>query len=275
MLVGALIFVLPEFVFGSYANSDAINRTSDRLESCSDDTDFTPDCQVTGSNQNALIFFYIANILMGIGAAPLFTIGPSCIDDFVRPKFVSIHLGLFFMWAILGPALGFGLGSAFLTVYVDFWEGTELRPSDPSWVGAWWLCFLFAAVISWIQAIPFLMFPKLLPDSHLVKAEREKEMAKKYFKKDRDESIENKNFVTKFVSFPLHLAQILCTPSWMFITIGICFSAFALEGLSAFGPKYYETQFSLTASFASLITGATRKYNTRVVAYVCTTGIIP
>ena len=256
-----MIFALPQFVFGSYANSKAFNQSSSVLEECNDVRNFTVDCEVTGRNQYALVFFYIGNIVMGIGASPLFTIGPSCIDDFVHPKYVSIHLGFFFMCSILGPALGFGLGAAFLSVYVDFWEETRLDPSDPAWVGAWWLCFLLAAVISWIQSIPFLMFPKLLPDSHLVKAEREKEMAQKYSKKDKAdiESTENKNFFTKLLSFHLHLWQVVTTPSWIFITIGVCFSAFAIEGLATFGPKYYETQFSVTASVASVITGATSK----------------
>ena len=93
---------------------------------------------------------------------------------------MSFHLGFFYAFSILGPALGFGLGAAFLSIYVDFWEETSLELTDPAYVGAWWLCFLFGCVLSWIIAIPFLMFPRLLPDSHLVKEERQKQMAQTY-----------------------------------------------------------------------------------------------
>ena len=212
-----------------------------------------PPCIIENRNSLSLIFFYIGNIVIGVGAAALFTIGPAYIDEIVRPKFVSIHLGIFFMWSILGPALGFGVGAGFLTVYVDPWKETFLDPSQPGWVGAWWLCFFFAAAISWIIAIPFLMFPRLLPDSHLVKAERDKEMARKY---GRDMSKEDKNFCTKLASLPRHLLLIITTPSWIFITIAISFSAFFVTGVTAFAPKYYESQFSLTAATASLIAGA-------------------
>lgn len=179
--------------------------------------------------------------------------GPSYIDDIVMPKFVSIHLGFFFVWTVLGPALGFGLGAAFLNVYVDFWRETTLEPENPNYVGAWWLCFLFAAVVSWLLSIPFLMFPKLLPDSHLVKAEREKEMAQKY---GRDVSQEDANLLSKIVSFPYHLLQVITTPSWIFITMAISFSAFVVTGVASFTPLFYETQFSLTASLASTASGA-------------------
>ena len=237
-------------MFGEYQ----FGGRNETLESCLDGIDFAPDCEVTGSNRYSLVFFYAGNILIGVGAAALFTVGPSYIDDIVRPKYTSIHLGVFSTWAVFGPALGFGLGAAFLSIYVDFWVATDLTPSDPGWVGAWWLCFLFSAVMSWLLAVPFLMFPKLLPDSHLVKAEREKEMAQKY-RKNRDTSAEDASFVTKIKSFPLHVLQVLTTPSWLFITLAISFSAFAVNGVVAFVPKFYETQFSLTASIASVVAG--------------------
>lgn len=248
------MFALPEFVFGNYAIS---GEGSERLESCADGIDFSPDCDISDRNRYSLVFFYIGNILIGVGAAALFTVGPSYIDDIVRPKYIYIHLGMFFTWAILGPALGFGLGAAFLSIYVDPWVETELTPRDPGWVGAWWLCFLFSAVLSWILSVPFLMFPKLLPNSHLVKAEREKEMAQKY---GRDSSAENAKFVSKVTSFPRHMLQVLKTPSWIFITIAISFSAFVVTGVTAFAPKFYETQFSLTAALASVSAGSVGKY---------------
>jgi len=40
---------------------------------------------------------------------------------------------------ILGPALGFILGSLCTMVYADLSRNPQITPTDPRWVGAWWL----------------------------------------------------------------------------------------------------------------------------------------
>lgn len=201
----------------------------------------------------ALLFFFVGNILVGVGAAPLFTIGTAYLDDIVHPKYVTIHLGLMYASAVVGPAIGYGLGGVFLSIYVDPLIPTTLNISDPGWVGAWWICFIFTGILSWILAVPFLMFPRYLPDTHHVKAERLKEMAQKYDGKD---SLEGVDFAVKVKTFPRHLKQVILTPSWIFITIAICFSTLIVSGVTSFAPKYLESQFSIPASQASLIAGA-------------------
>ena len=250
--LGAFVFALPQFVFGPYQVG---SNAKAQLESCDAELDFSTEC--TSTNSFALAFFFIGNILIGVGAAPLFTVGTSYLDDIVRPKHVSIHLGLMYLLTVVGPALGYGLGGAFLGVYVDPWRETNLETTDPGWVGAWWLCFIFSAVVSWILAVPFLMFPRLLPDSHLVKKEREQEMAQKY--KGKYGSREDTDLLSKIKSFPYHLKQVVLTASWIFITGAICSSIIVLAGMVSFAPKYLESQFTLTASSASLIAGAVGK----------------
>ena len=189
-------------------------------------------------------------------------------DDIVRPKYVSIHLGLFYTFSVVGPAIGYGLGGAFLSIYVDPWRETNLEPSDPGWVGAWWIGFLFSAVMSWLIAIPFLMYPRLLPDSHVVREERNKEMAQKYEGRDRDKSaVEEVDFATKVKTFPQHLKQVVKTPSWVFITIAICSELLVVSGVASFAPKYLESQFGLTSSSASLIAGAIGKSGSALRCY--------
>ena len=249
---GALIFSLPEFVLGPY---EVGRSESNRFESCQDPEDFTPDFADT--NQFALIFFFIGNILIGIGAAPLFTIGTSYLDDIVRPKHLSIHIGIFYTVTVIGPALGYGLGGAFLLLYVDPWISTALQPEDPGWVGAWWLCFIFAAVVSYLIAIPYLMFPRYLPDSHLIKKERENEMAKKYTSKYGEK--EDKDFLTILKTLPINLWKVFSNLTWVFITLAVTSSIIVLAGMVSFAPKYLESQFSLTASTASLIAGGVGK----------------
>ena len=156
------------------------------------------------------------------------------------------------MFQIVGVACAFGLSAGFLSVYVDFWREltVPLQPTSPAWVGAWWLGFLLLAVLAWILAVPFLMFPRVLPDSHLVKAEREKEMAQKYSARDTSAD-ENKNFLTKLASFPRHVLQVVTTPSWVFLTIAVSFLSF-LQEFGSFIPKFLEAKFHLPPMLANI-----------------------
>ena len=244
--VGALIIAMPQFFFGKYAiGSD----TKFRLESCNEHADHST-CDP--ANIAAYLFFLVGDFVLGIGAAPLFTIGTSFIDDIVHPKYVSIHLGIFLSMAIVGPAIGYGLGSVFLSVYVDPFETTNLEQVDPGWVGAWWLCFLTVGITSIILSIPFLMFPRLLPDSHLIMEARKKEMAREYSSKYGEE----KSVLSQLKTFPVHIKKLFQSLSWLFITIAISCAFFSMDGMIAFGPKYLEAQFGLTSSKASLTLGA-------------------
>ena len=40
---------------------------------------------------------------------------------------------------MIGPVLGYALALVFLSHYVNLTEETTLKPSDPAWIGAWWL----------------------------------------------------------------------------------------------------------------------------------------
>ena len=244
--IGAFIFALPELFFGSYTVG---SNAKLRLESCHMNN-FTPST-CNPANYAAYTFFLLGDFIIGVGAAPLFTIGTSFIDDIVRPKQVPIHLGVFYSMAILGPAIGYGLGGAFLSIYVDPWESTTLEQADPGWVGAWWLCFLIGGIVSILLSIPFLMFPRQLRNCHSVKEERKAEMARKYSSKYGEE----KKFVEQIQTFPSHMKTLCQSPSWVLITIATSVLFFSLDGMIAFGPKYIESEFGLTASQASLTLG--------------------
>lgn len=109
-------------------------------------------------------------------------------------------------------------------------------------------------MISLLASIPFLLFPRLLPDSDLVKLEREKEMAKTY--KSKYGSRENADLLTTLKAFPSHMKSVVVSLSWIFITVSITSSLLIVSGMTAFAPKYLESQFGLTASTASLTVGA-------------------
>lgn len=238
-------------------------------ENSSNSTDFSPVlCTTNNRDRYSIVFFIIGNMLIGFGASPLLPIGASYLDDIIMPKYVPIHLGLAYAAVILGPALGFGLGSAFLSVYVDFWEDTNLEQTDPAYVGAWWIGFLLSCFVCCLISIPILMFPKLLSDSHIVENERQKKMAKKH-KMDNHGAEKNSTLWGKVLSIPHHFWQIVSTLSWLFITAAIAMGSFAVQGLASFSPLYYETQFNLTSSSASVIGGAVGKLFTCTCRQYC------
>lgn len=244
--IGSLVFASPQFIFGRYdAGVSAINGSN--VEVCM--MPISPSCK--SANGVALFLFLAGDAFFGIAGAIIYTVGLAYVDEIVLPKYVSLHLGAISAMAVLGPAIGYGLGSSFLKIHVDFKSDSGLTEDDPSWVGAWWLPFILASIVCALLSIPFFMFPKWLPDSHLVKKERAKEMARVYSSKYTDE-----NSLTILVKmFPVHILRLLTNVPYMLLVLGL--SAFFIfgQGLISFTPKYIESQFNVRASTAGLITG--------------------
>ena len=248
--IGALIFVLPQ-LFGKYTPGKEGAFT---LESCETTAEiFTATCD--SSNYLAYLVLLLGNVLMGIGAAPLFTLGLSYIDDITFPRYVPIHTGLFYVCATVGPAIGYGLGGVFLSIYVDPFEDTSLTESSPAWVGAWWICFVFSGVLSLIIAIPFFMYPRLLNNHAEVVAARREQHATCYKSKlEHEDSLKN-----QVKAFPRHAWDLCKSKSFVFATLGISFLSLTLFGLVSFGPKFIESVFGIPASTASILVGAIGK----------------
>ena len=249
--IGALLFSSPQFLFGKYKIGIEGALT---LESCDvSDVAFASTCD--SSNDFAYVIMLLGNIFIGIGAAPLFTLGISYIDDITFPKYVPIHLGIFYVSVAVGPAIGYGLGGAFLSVYVDPSSNTSLEETDPGWVGAWWLCFVISGILSFIVAVPFLMYPRLLSNYEEVVEARSKLHPTSYISKYGDEE----SLVDQLKAFPTHLWKLCKSLSFVFVTAALSFLFLTLYGLVAFGPKFIESVFNIPASTASVLAGAIGK----------------
>ena len=247
--LGSLLFASPQFIAGEYDVGKDANLS---FEACRDVNDFSPDCDQ--KSDNVYFIFILANILVGIGAAPLFTVGTSYIDDIFHPKRAPIWLGIFYTVAVVGPSLGFGLGGGFLTLYVDPWRDTVLEESDPGWVGAWWIGFVICGIISLLISILFFMFPKKYPDTDHIQAARIELLTSTQQNKRIAE--EDLNYKVHIKALPCDIAKILARLPFLFITVSYSIQLFILSGLVSFAPKYLETQFGLTASLGGLVFGA-------------------
>ncbi|KAI6240712.1 Solute carrier organic anion transporter family member [Aphelenchoides fujianensis] len=188
MATGAFMFSTPHLLADSYTNTysdddaglsrchagdspslftltNASAGTSEALHAC-------PSPENQSGTLRYVFFFCLAHFLHGIGATPLFTIGVSYIDENVGPALSSLYLGVFYAFAIFGPALGFLASSTMLRYHTDFLQTGKrfdklinLDESDPKWVGAWWVSFQFVSVLALIAVIPILALPKVLPES--------------------------------------------------------------------------------------------------------------
>lgn len=246
MGIGALVFASPQFFLGRYDVGSSSGNVL--FETCLDQRNFTSDC--SPSNYAAFVLFISGKFLIAIGAAPLFTVGQAYLDEIVHPRYISIHLGVYYTMNVFGPVFGYVLGSSFLSVYVDPWVDTTLKTTDPAWVGAWWIPFVVCGLLSLIVSVPFLMFPRYLPDSYLIRQERIKEMAKTYSNRYVNEDL--KSMVRML---PIHLKRLLLNPSFLFVSFGLAGMFILASGMVAFAPQYIEYQFHLTATVAGLLSG--------------------
>lgn len=76
---------------------------------------------------------------------------------------LCLFKGLSYFIRLLGPAAGYALASLSLKIYI----APELTPvisnEDPRWLGAWYIGWIFIALILLSFTILMAMFPKELP----------------------------------------------------------------------------------------------------------------
>ncbi len=85
--------------------------------------------------------------------------------------FSEFSLGFSISPRLLGPTLGFLLGSFCLTTYVYPHEDPGFSEGDPRWIGAWWLGYPIIGSLILVFAGPLACFPQRLPkqgtDAHI------------------------------------------------------------------------------------------------------------
>lgn len=106
-----------------------------------------------------LAIFFISLLGVGMGQTAVYTLGIPYMDDNVASKESPLYFGKkklihirenYFLTSknlsaitigirILGPALGFIVGSLCTSLYADLSVEPNIDTNDPRWVGAWWL----------------------------------------------------------------------------------------------------------------------------------------
>ncbi|EDW37250.1 GL26157 [Drosophila persimilis] len=116
------------------------------------------------STTGPVLLFVLAQLLLGCGGSPLFTLGTTYVDDHVRTESSSMYIGCMYSMGAFGPVVGFLLGAYLLSFHMDSLSSAtiSITPGDRRWVGLWWGGFLLCGVILLVVAVPFFSFPKVL-----------------------------------------------------------------------------------------------------------------
>ncbi|KAK2850993.1 hypothetical protein Q5P01_007269 [Channa striata] len=248
MAVGSLVFALPHFITPPYQVS-----LSERTGICSGNR--TSPCQDKegGAVSSYRFVFMLGQFLHGVGATPLYTLGVTYLDENVKTNYAPVYLGIFYTAAVLGPAAGYLLGGYFLTIYTEIHLNTEMTPENPLWVGAWWIGFVAGGIAALLVAIPILGYPRQLPGSQEYVSMRVSEAHQ--LKDGSHTTASDPQFGKSVKDMPRSVLLLLKNSTFLFLCLAGATEATLIAAMSTFGPKFLESQFSLSASEASTLFG--------------------
>ncbi|KAG9469376.1 hypothetical protein GDO78_020672, partial [Eleutherodactylus coqui] len=208
------------------------------------------------------IYILLGNLLRGVGEAPIQPLGISYIDDYAVEENAAFYIGCVQTAAVIGPIFGFLLGSLCASLFVDFGavdlERVTITPKDVRWVGAWWLGYLVAGVISVLATIPFWFLPKEQPRSEIRKnSSTPSEQSKFILEELRDQKgpQDQGRFLTMARDFLPSVKSLLGTPVFFLYVCGSVFQYNSLVGMVTYKPKYIEQQYGQTSVRTNFIIG--------------------
>uniref|UniRef100_A0A672T7N8 Solute carrier organic anion transporter family member n=1 Tax=Sinocyclocheilus grahami TaxID=75366 RepID=A0A672T7N8_SINGR len=167
MGVGTLLMALPHFIMSQYKYDTAAAQA--HYMGCIG-------CLKEEAESSPMwVIVLFGNILRGIGEASIGPLGMSFIDDCARPE-NAFYIGCLHTLGVIGPIFGYSLGSLCAILYVDIGlvnqESMTITPQNSHWVGAWWLGYvvaglltLLAGLLTLLAALPLWFLPRALPEN--------------------------------------------------------------------------------------------------------------
>ncbi|KAI4454165.1 organic anion transporter [Holotrichia oblita] len=177
-----------------------------------------------------LAIFFISLLGVGMGQTAVYTLGIPYMDDNVATITIGIR--------ILGPALGFIVGSLCTSLYADLSVDPKIDTNDPRWVGAWWLGLVLISGLLMLTSFAMFAFPKRLSTGR--PAPRLQRTGRKH---------------PSIRDFPKTVKRLLKNDILMFRTASSVLHILPIAGLYTFLPKYLESQFRLPTPSANMISG--------------------
>ncbi|CAL8318736.1 unnamed protein product [Lota lota] len=181
MALGSFLTAMPHFFQGHYqyetSMSHSLDNATETILPCLTNHSTVVDNDILSEESRAAcekeagssmwVYVFLGNMLRGIGETPITPLGLSYLDDFSREENTAFYIACIQTVGILGPMMGFMLGSFCAKVYVDIGsvdlDSVTINDQDSRWVGAWWLGFLVTGTIILLSAVPFFFLPKSMP----------------------------------------------------------------------------------------------------------------
>ncbi|XP_075016393.1 solute carrier organic anion transporter family member 1C1 isoform X2 [Calonectris borealis] len=175
----------------------------------------------------------------------------------------KINAGCVQTVAIIGPIFGFLLGSLCAKLYVDIGfvdlDSVTITHKDVQWVGAWWLGYLIAGVISVLAGIPFWFLPKHLPKPESRKDSSTSSEQSKFItedNKDQHKSYQQQVKIAEMAKdFLPSLKNLFGNPVYILYLCASIIQFNSLIGMVTYKPKYIEQQYGQTSSKTNFVIG--------------------
>ncbi|XP_052646775.1 solute carrier organic anion transporter family member 1C1-like isoform X2 [Harpia harpyja] len=277
MSAGTFLIAMPQFFMGryQYERFPSTNNSTVSISPCLQDKSQTPLSALEKSQakinagcekeagSSMWIYVLLGNLLRGIGETPIQPLGITYIDDYAIEENAALYIGCVQTVAIIGPIFGFLLGSLCAKLYVDIGfvdlDSVTITHKDVQWVGAWWLGYLIAGVISVLAGIPFWFLPKHLPKPESRKDSSTSSEQSKFItedNKDQHKSYQQQVKIAEMAKdFLPSLKNLFGNPVYILYLCASIIQFNSLIGMVTYKPKYIEQQYGQTSSKTNFIIG--------------------
>ncbi|VDN59179.1 unnamed protein product [Dracunculus medinensis] len=117
-------------------------------------------CSYKPSVWGPSLVLIIGLIGVGVSRSMPWSLGIPLLDDTVKKRQLPSYFAGVSTLKILGPVCGFLIGSLCNRIYYNLEPAEGLTANDPAWIGAWWLGFIFIAILffSFVLSLNSLSF---------------------------------------------------------------------------------------------------------------------
>jgi len=126
-------------------------------------------------------------------------------------------------------------------------EGANLTARSPQWIGAWWLGYIVAGAVIFVNSVLILGFPRELPGS--------REMREKAIEEGHLPKKDNK-LIGKLRDIIPATIQLLKNPVFMFNTMAVTAASLFGGAVGAFIAKFAQLKFGVNPGLAGITLGA-------------------
>ncbi|XP_066158162.1 solute carrier organic anion transporter family member 74D-like isoform X1 [Euwallacea fornicatus] len=259
-----IMTAMPHFLYG--AGLDALSLTEEyqthnnysaelilnqqKKFLCANNTRKDVHCERESGNYFPQLILFTAQFISGIGGSLYYTLGVSYMDDNIKRSKTPALFSFSYFIRMLGPAIGHGLASVCLKIYIAPTLTPTIGIKDPRWLGAWWLGWIILALILFVFASLLALFPKTLPRAAIRKE------IKRQVSRLSNKPMEAEPPLPSFKDMIKTFRRLASNRTLMLNNFAAVFYFLGYMPYWIFLPKYIETQYRQSASASSLITGS-------------------